>query len=123
MKSNSPKKKKAGILDNKQDNKQEETCPWYINSPEHKNCLWVYILDKSQPDGSMPELTQSEIAKILGWSTTKTYFMLKQAMQEVIDALNNNKAKQLINTDHDRVVDVKSYDIESTSYTSGDTEE
>ena len=71
-------------------------CPWFIQSPEHHNCLWVYIKDKSAPDGSIPELLQSEIAALLGWSNTKTYFALKQAMVELVEALNATRAKQLV---------------------------
>jgi hypothetical protein len=110
-------------LDNKQDNKQEEACPWYINSPEHYNCLWIYIIDKSAPDGSMPELVQSEIAQLLGWSNTKTHFMLKQAMAELIEALTNNKADQLLGKDPDQNIDIRSFDIDPINYTSDDTED
>jgi hypothetical protein len=93
-----PKKTKAGLLDNKHDDKPEETCEWYINAPKHHNCLWIYIIDKSAVDGSMPELVQSEIAQLLGWSNTKTHFMLKQAMSEFIEALHRFKANQLISS-------------------------
>lgn len=116
-------KKQAGLLDNKQDSKQEETCPWYINSPEHFNCLWVYIIDKSGPDGSMPELVQSEIAQLLGWSNTKTHFMLKQAMAELIEALTKHRANQLISKDPDQIVDFHSFNIDPVSHSSDDTEE
>lgn len=122
MNTHSPKKKKAGILDNKQDNKQEETCPWYINSPKHQNCLWLYIKDNSLPDGSMPELVQSEIAQLLGWSNTKTHFMLKQAMTELIEALTKHQAQQMQGKDHDKIVDLKTFNIDPVTY-SDDTEE
>lgn len=69
-------------------NNQEETdCPWFIDSPEHHNCFWLYVKTKSAPDGSMPELVQTEIAKLVGWSNTKTHFVLKQAMEELEKAL------------------------------------
>lgn len=124
MTNDTPKKSKAGLLDNKQDNKQEETCPWHINSPDHFDCLWIYIIDKSGPDGSMPELVQSEIAQLLGWSNTKTHFMLKQAMAELIEALTTNNASQLIGKDADQIVDIRSFDIDPvSSYSSEDSEE
>lgn len=85
-------KPKVGLSDNK----QEEACEWHINSPRHYNCFWAYVLDKSGPDGSMPELVQSEIAHLLGWSNTKTHFMIKQAMVELIEAFNKYKANQLL---------------------------
>jgi hypothetical protein len=124
MTNDTPKKSKAGLLDNKQDIKQEETCPWHINSSDHFNCLWIYIIDKSGPDGSMPELVQSEIAQLLGWSNTKTHFMLKQAMAELIEALTTNNASQLIGKDADQIVDIRSFDIDPiSSYSSDDTED
>jgi hypothetical protein len=53
-------------------------------------------MERSAPDGSMPELVQSEIAKLLGWSNTKTHFALKQAMAELVTALTLDRADQLI---------------------------
>lgn len=124
MKNDTPKKSEAGLLDNKHDNKQEETCPWYINSPEHYNCLWIYIIDKSGPDGSMPELVQSEIAQLLGWSNTKTHFMLKQAMAELVEALTSHHAQQLLGRDADSHISLDDLDIDPiSSYTSDGTEE
>lgn len=115
---------KVGLSDHKQDNKSEEACPWYINSPKHQNCFWVYILDKSAPDGSMPELVQSEMAALLGWSNTKTHFMLKQAMVELVEALTKNQANQLIPNDPNQVLDLNTFGIDPLpSYTSDDTEE
>lgn len=123
--SNSPgRKSKAGFLDNKSDNKQEETCPWYINSPKHYDCLWIYIIDKSGPDGSMSELVQSEIAQLLGWSNTKTHFMLKEATIELVEALQKFKANQLLSPNIDQSTELPSGSIDPISnYTSGDTEE
>lgn len=95
-----PEKSRKCLLDNKSENNTEiDGCPWYINSPKHSNCLWTYIYDKSQPDGSMPEHVQSEIANLLGWSNTKTHFMLKQAMVELVDALHKYNANQLLSSD------------------------
>lgn len=110
--------------DNKPDNKEEVGCPWYVNSPEHHNCLWIYIREKSSIDGSMPELVQSEIAQLLGWSNTKTHFMLKQAMAELIEALNSHRGKQLLSSDPDQIVDIGSFSIDPvSSYTSDDSED
>lgn len=125
MTQDSPDKKaKTRLSDNKQDNKHEEACPWHINSPKHYDCLWIYIIDKSGPDGSMPELVQSEIAQLLGWSNTKTHFMLKQAMSELVEALTKYRANQLISQDSDQIIDFNSFDIDPvSSYTSDDTED
>lgn len=123
MKTTRLKKPKAGLLDNKQDSKHEETCPWHINSPDHFNCLWIYIIDKSNPDGSMPELVQSEIANLLGWSNTKTHFMLKQAMAELVEALHKHQANQLIKKDSDQIVEFRSFDLDPGTYESDGAEE
>lgn len=114
---------KAGLLDNKSDNKTEETCDWYINSPKHFNCFWIYVIDKSNIDGSMPELVQSEIAQLLGWSNTKTHFMLKQAMVELVEALTKYKANQLISSGPDHSGDAPIFEIAPVSYSSGESEE
>lgn len=86
----------------------EKQCPWWINSPDHYNCLWLYIKDKSGPDGSMNEHVQSEIAQLMNWSNTKTHFMLKQATEELIVALKTANAQQLINNEDDLVLDLLS---------------
>lgn len=75
---------------------EESQCVWYVNSPEHGNCFWAYIRDKSGPDGSMNELVQLDIAKLLGWSSTKTHFAMKQAMIELVEALKANNAHQFL---------------------------
>lgn len=119
MKNDSPKPK-VGLSDNK----QEEACEWCINSPAHYNCFWAYVLDKSGPDGSMPELAQSEIANLLGWSNTKTHFMLKQAMAELIEAFNKYKANQLLASNSTNENDIPLIDFAFTSnYNSEDPED
>lgn len=79
--------------------KEEDQCPWWINSPKHHNCFWIYVKDKSSVYGSMPELAQSDIAALMDWSNTKTHFMLKQAMEELTDALTRNRARELLSKD------------------------
>jgi hypothetical protein len=44
----------------------------------------------------MPELVQSEIAQLLGWSPTKTHFMLKQAIEDLQESLKKANANQLL---------------------------
>ena len=65
-------------------------CPWWINSEQHSYCFWSFIKDKSNPDGSMKELVQSEISKLFGWSSAKTHLMLKEAMEELVEAFKNH---------------------------------
>jgi hypothetical protein len=82
-----------GALGKSQD---EPPCPWWINSAEHQYCFWRYVQAKSDEDGVMKELVQSELAALFGWSNTKTHFMLKQAMLELTDALKANGASELL---------------------------
>lgn len=119
----SPDKARNCLLDNKPTNKEDVGCPWHINSPEHHNCLWVYIKDKSGPDGSMPELVQSEIAQLLGWSNTKTHFMLKQAMAELVEALQKYRANQLISAGSDPHVEINTIGMDPVTNYSEDSEE
>lgn len=66
---------------------EEPKCQWWLNSPDHYYCFWRYIKDRSDENGVMKELVQSELAALFGWSNTKTHFMLKQAMIELTEAL------------------------------------
>lgn len=81
-------------------------CDWFINSPDHNNCFWTYVKAKSGPDGSMSELVQSEIAELMGWSNTKTHFMLKTAIQELVEALKAANANELLEEGHSLIVEL-----------------
>lgn len=59
---------------------QEPKDDWWINSKKHQYCFWTYLRDKSQPDGTMEPLLQSEISELFGCSSTKIHFMLREAM-------------------------------------------
>lgn len=107
---------------NKDQGTEENRCPWFINSPEHGNCLWRYIQDKSGPDGSMPELVQSQIANLLGWSNTKTHFAIKEATAELVAALKAHKAHQLLSPNHDPSAEVPIYSIDPIRSDSNDDE-
>lgn len=74
----------------------EPSCPWWINSADHHYCFWRYLREKSDTDGVMKELVQSELAALFGWSNTKTHFMLKQAMTELTEALKLHGAIELL---------------------------
>lgn len=76
--------------------------PWWINSSDHHFCFWRYVKDKSDVNGVMRELVQSELAELFSWSNTKTHFMLKQAIEELTVALKQYGAGELLedfNTD------------------------
>jgi hypothetical protein len=76
---------------------QNETeCIWWINSADHNFCFWRYLKDKSDSEGMMKELVQSELAALFGWSNTKTHFMLKQAIIELTEALKIHGAAELL---------------------------
>ncbi len=65
-------------------------CEWWINSPEHNYCFWKFIHDKSDTDGNMERLVQSDLAKLFGWSNAKTHATLKEAMEELVIALKTH---------------------------------
>tara|TARA_R110000868_G_C10973188_1_gene771563 strand:+ start:93562 stop:93999 length:438 start_codon:yes stop_codon:yes gene_type:complete len=65
----------------------EPNCAWWLNSTKDNYCFWKYIKRVSSADGSMLELSQSELARLLGWSNTKTHFILKEAMDELTKIL------------------------------------
>lgn len=75
---------------------EEPRCAWWINSPDHHFCFWRYVKDKSDADGVMHELVQSDLAALFGWSNTKTHFMLKQAVVELTEALRVHGASDLL---------------------------
>ncbi len=66
-------------------------CDWWINSKKHNYCFWKYIYDNSSPDGSMKEIPQPELARLFGCSNTKAYFMIKDAIQELKELLENQE--------------------------------
>lgn len=102
---------KQSSTNKKVKSQDEAECPWWINSPEYNNCFWTFVKEKSGPDGSMPELVQSEIAELMGWSNTKTHFMLKQAMAELIEALKANHANELLSENYEERVEIPSFEI------------
>jgi hypothetical protein len=83
---------------NTSDNKESDNleCDWWVNSPDHNNCFWTFIKDKSSPEGVMQELVQSDLANLFGWSTTKTHFVLKQAIEELVTALKLQYPRDLL---------------------------
>ncbi len=58
----------------------------------------------------MPELVQSEIADLMGWSNTKTHFMLKTAMAELIEALKTAQAQELLSQNYEEQVGLPEID-------------
>lgn len=90
-------KGKPNISDKSARVQDEPECVWWINSPDHNYCFWKYVNDKSNVDGVMPELVQSDLAHLFGWSNTKTHFVLKEAIQELTNALEVHGAIELLN--------------------------
>lgn len=82
-------------------NNDESKCPWRINSEKYGNCFWAYVKDKSAPDGSMKELSQVDIANLMGWSHTKTHFVIKEAMAELVEILKKSNAHRLMDDGSD----------------------
>jgi hypothetical protein len=75
---------------------QEPKDEWWINSKEHNYCFWSFIRSRSQPDGTMEPLLQSEIAELFGCSSTKVHFMLKEAMDKLMSDENMNILQNLM---------------------------
>lgn len=44
----------------------------------------------------MKEYSQSELSDLFGWSNTRMYFSLKQAMTELTEALKTHNALELL---------------------------
>lgn len=102
--------KKQSSNNKKVKSQDEADCPWWINSEAHDFCFWTFVSERSGPDGSMSELVQSEIAELMGWSNTKTHFMLKTAMAELIEALKAHHAKELLSKDYEELVGLPNID-------------
>ena len=67
---------------------QEPKDAWWINSKDHQFCFWTFLKSRSQSDGTMEPLLQSEIAELFGCSSTKVHFMLKEAMDNLMSEEN-----------------------------------
>lgn len=53
--------------------------PWWIDSEENQHDFWIWVNQRSLPDGRMEPLQQNEIAKYFGCSATKIHFIIKDA--------------------------------------------
>lgn len=70
---------------------KEPKCPWWLNATQFLNCFWVYVKENSQPDGSMYEVQQLELAKLLGSNLTKVQHDLKEALTAFKTELQNHE--------------------------------
>lgn len=86
---------------------KEPECPWWIDSVEHNYCFWAYVRANSTPDGKMDPMMQNEIAKMLGCSSTKIHFILKEAIAKI-----KNGPYAYILEDFDPGMDLKEGDPE-----------
>lgn len=64
---------------------KEPSCDWYIESERDNYCFWSFIRRRSDPDGNMLPMLQSEIAAMFGCSPTKIHFIIKDALQKLKD--------------------------------------
>lgn len=84
-------------------NSDKSGCQWYVVSKEHNNCFWKFIKDRSYADGSMPEMSQSEVATLFGWSNAKVHFVFKEAMDALVEKLTtynlNNKDEDILDSE------------------------
>ena len=79
-----------GIPDKDSKSSKEPECPWWINSETHNYCFWSFVRNKSDIDGSMKELVQSDLAKLFKWSSAKTHQYLQEAIQELKESFENH---------------------------------
>ena len=61
---------------------------WWINSEKHHFCFWTLVKKRSQVDGTMEPLLQSEMTKLFGCSSTKVHFMIKEALDNLMSEEN-----------------------------------
>lgn len=74
---------------------KEADCEWYIESEKDNYCFWTFIKRKSDPEGNMLPMLQSEIAELFGCSPTKIHFIIKDAMQKLKDNGHLDYLRQL----------------------------
>jgi len=65
-------------------------CPWWIDSPKSNYCFWNYVRDNSNPDGSMKELAQSDLIRLLGLGNIKTQTLLKEIDAQLAEAFKKH---------------------------------
>lgn len=93
--------------------KEDPECPWWINSEKHNFCFWTYVHDKSDANGVLPEVTKTELAKLFGWSPTKTHFLVKEAIAELSELLIKHSANDLSDESAESTYAfLNSYDLE-----------
>lgn len=69
---------------------KDAPCDWAINSKVDNYCFWKYVKRVSKPDGSMPEISRDDIAKLLNCSSTKLSILYKEAMEELTQILKDH---------------------------------
>ncbi len=104
-----------GIPEKSKDNRiiKSPPCDWWVNSPKHNFCFWKFIKDRSNPDGSMEELVQSDLAKLFGWSSAKTHAMLKEATEELTQSLRKHGLSEELGDAHEGLVPLDLCDDDS----------
>lgn len=58
-------------------------CQWFVNSEEDHYCFWSWIRRNSSADGSLPFISQQEMAILLNCSISKLNQEFKEAMLEL----------------------------------------
>ncbi len=82
--------------------------PWWINSQEFNFCFWRYVQEKSNKNGELPELSQSGLSKLFGWSNAKTHLMVKEAMDELNLIFKKHDMSEEIGSDVEESVVISS---------------
>lgn len=61
-KTSCPKSCRHKSLSKKEMGITKDSCPWFVDSPKHLNCFWLFLLDKENQTG----YNAQEIGNILG---------------------------------------------------------
>ena len=57
----------------------KDCCPWYVDSPQHLNCFWLFLLDKENQTG----FNAQEIGDILGINANNAKNLEKTALKKL----------------------------------------
>lgn len=66
-----------------------ETHPWWINSPENGNNFWEFLFKNSNKYGVLRELSTQEMAKLMGWNSTRMLAEIKEATEALKEVMKD----------------------------------
>lgn len=113
---NKPSTNSVPLFDDNGKVVKEPKNPWWINSKEDQYDFWIWLVNNTNPDGTMEGLQQSEIARLLGCSATKVHFIIKNAIEKLKQNDLHWVLLDYMSTEPENVdspeIDISSYDNE-----------